>query len=893
MIIPFLFDSSIKMIVKITIVNDKISKLQYTYRKHFDIIFGEVVMVRPEESIKSFEPLWGNWYADELLGEGGYGRVYRLVRHDSGGTFYSACKHIVIPKNDTEIQNARAMGMDNQSTYTYFNDIASRILNEINIMYALRGESNIVTYEDHYISHEEGSLKWDVFIRMELLVPLASYIADNPMEPEEVRRLGIEICSALEACAAYKIIHRDIKEGNIFLNPRGTFKLGDFGIARELSGGNMSMSMRGTPSYVAPEIYNGKPYDATVDLYSLGILMYKLLNNNRYPFFPPLPEIVTVESSEQAFALRMQGGTPAQPVNGDDSLRSAVMKAICFDPRQRFQSASEMKTALLSRSVVDIPAAVQPPVAASAGTFLPPQAQQSQSFPQSGGYTYAPQQQTYAPQQQAYAPQQQAYAQQQTYAPQQQAYAPYVPQQTQAGTQHKKANTGLVLGIIGGIIIIVALLAVLIGGNLGASDKYVQALTLEASGDYTGALNLFSDVKRYKDSNDHINALQIKLADEYLAQGDALSAASAIDAVNYNQPTDEQSAELLYYQIRVNFAQAYYDEAFAGLSAFYSSQLATDTYENRLMDDTAVWMTKYMSPDDVLSLESQYSNNRTALKLIDYGAYAKASTLLSANHTADAKALFDSLGMYEDATDMSKECVYRDAQTAFDAEDYAKALTLFDSLSTYSDAAERANFSLYHLACELFLAGDYETAFADFQVLPSASFVPDDSFLYDNTYEIYLAAQHFYYMEDYGNAQSGFDVLSQIGGYERSGDYLALCAIHIAGVTEYDLDTLVPLIGFEDASSLLLSNIDIAQAFLLGKWTCSDGSLEFTDTQLIYGLSAPDFGDKWNIENGTLYFFDSSDTSNRKDVYHLEIEAENKISCYAYKNDKTYTLKRK
>ncbi len=306
-------------------------------------------MVDQYDPIKRFEPLWGGWYADELIGEGGYGRVYRMVHNSSAGAFYSACKYISIPKNEYEIANARAMGMDDEALYEYFEEMARQIIREIEIMYSLRGEENIVGYEDHMVLHEPNSLRWEIFIRMELLVPLGTYIRNNAITPEDVRRLGIEICNALEACDSYSIIHRDIKEDNVFLNGRGKFKLGDFGVARETAREGLIMSMRGTRAYIAPEVYGGKNYDKTVDYYSLGILLYKLLNRGRYPFLPPAPERFTADDTETAFLRRINGEKFPPPVDGDEALKDAVMMACEFDPSERFENAAAMRNALMYR----------------------------------------------------------------------------------------------------------------------------------------------------------------------------------------------------------------------------------------------------------------------------------------------------------------------------------------------------------------------------------------------------------------------------------------------------------------------------------------------------------------------------------------------------------------
>lgn len=303
-----------------------------------------------EHPILQFAPLWDNWQVGALIGEGSYGRVYRVFREDIGGVYHSAVKHIRIPKSPEELAEARQIGMDAASITSYFGDFAARIVKEIKTMYTLRGQPNIVSYEDHAIFHEEGQPQWDVLIRMELLTPLQQYQEVHPLSVEDARNLGISICTALCACAKKGIIHRDIKDGNVFVTDDGVFKLGDFGIARNLSEQSASMSMRGTPTYLAPEVFNGKLYDATVDIYSLGILLYKLLNDGRYPFLPPAPDPISYADVEGAFAKRMCGTPIPPPAHGSARLKSAVQRACSFAPADRFHSAEEFLAALRGKA---------------------------------------------------------------------------------------------------------------------------------------------------------------------------------------------------------------------------------------------------------------------------------------------------------------------------------------------------------------------------------------------------------------------------------------------------------------------------------------------------------------------------------------------------------------
>ena len=80
------------------------------------------------------------------------------------------------------------------------------------------------------------------------------------------------------------IIHRDIKPENIFVNDFGDFKLGDFGIARKMENVTGGLSQKGTFNYMAPEVAGNGRYDSRADIYSLGIVLYRLLNQEPAAF---------------------------------------------------------------------------------------------------------------------------------------------------------------------------------------------------------------------------------------------------------------------------------------------------------------------------------------------------------------------------------------------------------------------------------------------------------------------------------------------------------------------------------------------------------------------------------------------------------------------------------
>lgn len=290
--------------------------------------------------------VFGNWTIKRKLGEGSFGKVFEIQRQDFGETYRAALKIITVPQSDAEVQSAMEEGMTQSQAEDYFYGVVEDIVREFAIMAKLKGTANVVGYEDHAVVRHTDGIGWDILIRMELLNPLLPFAYAHPFSRREIIKLGIDICRALELCQKYNVIHRDIKPENIFVSDNGDFKLGDFGIARTIDRTMSALSKKGTYNYMAPEVYRGGEYGFSVDIYSLGIVLYRMLNRNRVPFLPPPPEPITFRNRELSLAKRMGGEPIPAPFYAGDRLAEIVLKACAFDPKDRYSNPAQMRQEL-------------------------------------------------------------------------------------------------------------------------------------------------------------------------------------------------------------------------------------------------------------------------------------------------------------------------------------------------------------------------------------------------------------------------------------------------------------------------------------------------------------------------------------------------------------------
>ena len=274
-----------------------------------------------------------HWKIDQCIGKGSIGSVYEAHHTAHGSRYRSAIKII-----NSDLLYSTIDKWDEVSHTTIHRPYA--IQQELDNMVELRGTGYIVDYEDHeMITSLDGSD--GIIIRMELLKPLSDTLKDRALSRDEVVRLGIDVCKALEFCAKCNIIHCDIKPSNIYTTKWGGFKLGDFSASVKFSN-HQDHDRIGTLKYMAPEVFRGDSFSSNLDIYSLGLVLYELLGGNQ----------ARRDASKQAALYQRLSGEPLPPIPGlERRLQSIVLKACSFNPEKRYSSPTDMLKELIKLTI--------------------------------------------------------------------------------------------------------------------------------------------------------------------------------------------------------------------------------------------------------------------------------------------------------------------------------------------------------------------------------------------------------------------------------------------------------------------------------------------------------------------------------------------------------------
>ena len=164
-----------------------------------------------------------------------------------------------------------------------------------------------------------------------------------PLTEKEILNYLVQICLALNHIHKKKIIHRDLKSGNVFLTKSGLVKLGDFGIAKGFKNTwEKAQTKVGTPYYLSPEIINCKPYDSKSDIWALGVLIYEMMTF-KMPFNA---------SSLPSLSLKIiKGYYQAPPPSYSKDLIELVKKCLSLEPNNRPSAESILKLPFIQKRI--------------------------------------------------------------------------------------------------------------------------------------------------------------------------------------------------------------------------------------------------------------------------------------------------------------------------------------------------------------------------------------------------------------------------------------------------------------------------------------------------------------------------------------------------------------
>jgi len=167
--------------------------------------------------------------------------------------------------------------------------------------------------------------------------------ADGPLSADKVLSVVEQVVSALHYAHVQGVLHRDVKPGNIMIQPDGRVLVADFGIAKAADAATMTTVMPGTPAYMSPEQCRSELLDVRTDVYSLGVVVYEMLAGRR-PFVGESEEAGTGSTGERIRREQMHTSPPLlRRVNPAVSplVETVVLRALAKEPEARFATVIE------------------------------------------------------------------------------------------------------------------------------------------------------------------------------------------------------------------------------------------------------------------------------------------------------------------------------------------------------------------------------------------------------------------------------------------------------------------------------------------------------------------------------------------------------------------------
>lgn len=293
------------------------------------------------------------------------------LRHTTTNQFYML-KQLDLPQSATQVEALLVTGAvaDEESAQKYYEQLVDEHIQEFKLWYSLNGSTNLAAFLDYQVEPKEDEVGFHLYLLSHHWHTLSQFLWDNPITWLKALNLGVDLCSALCQLRAAEVVHRNIKPSNIYMDSLGNFMLGDLGLEAISNLRFATMDEHMISEYSAPEACDviGE-LNPTMDIYSVGMVLYRILNSNHGPFEDE------ATSAKAANLKRISGEPLPAPLYADYELSEIVLKACAYHPVERYQTPEEFQQDLvlyMQRNRVSDQLIV-PPIVTDADILLAPE----------------------------------------------------------------------------------------------------------------------------------------------------------------------------------------------------------------------------------------------------------------------------------------------------------------------------------------------------------------------------------------------------------------------------------------------------------------------------------------------------------------------------------------
>ena len=266
---------------------------------------------------------------------------YSITHPESGREF--VLKHISVPASQEQVQALLLSGAYQSETEAdeYYRKEAEALVREAEERKKLLDCPYILPFLGIQMEKKSEGVGYDVYAVLPKRNSLQKYLEENAVSHLRGINMGIDLCVALSAMREEGYIHANLKPGNVFFSDAGRFLVGDFGLISTQDIQYAVLPEQYRSGYNAPELRNILGgMNLTVDIYSLGMILYRIYNGNHAPFEDEQT------NAKAADARRVEGEELPAPIYADYELAAIIRKACAFKPEDRYQDPEELRLEL-------------------------------------------------------------------------------------------------------------------------------------------------------------------------------------------------------------------------------------------------------------------------------------------------------------------------------------------------------------------------------------------------------------------------------------------------------------------------------------------------------------------------------------------------------------------